>query len=407
MTPDDIEVLRTHFPITKRCAYLDHAFVGPLSHDAATAVQRATQEHEHGASLAFEKLIAEADEVRRVFAAFIGADWEEIAIVNTTSMAISIVANGMHWNAGDSVVIPENEYLSNVYPWQQLARRGVQLRRVPCPDGRVTTDRLLTACDKTTRIVAVSWVQFSNGYRADIIGLGEACHARGILLVVDANHAVGALAIDVHNLPIDVLTTQSFKWLLGPYNVAWLYVRRDLVETIEPFAVGPLSAETTTSFLDQTLELRHDAGRFETGVPNLPGILGVGASLRLLSNIGMNAVEKRVLYLSDYLAEGLESRGYRVLTVRTRPDERSGILIFRHRNTEATTLQSHHNTAHTAEAVRSRGLDRRGNDPWHSACLDQLLNDGIVISMREGSLRASPHFYNTEAEIDGLFDALP
>lgn len=406
MTPDEIEILRDHFPITKRCVYLDHAFVGPLSRDAARAVQSATEEHEHGASLTFEKLIAEADETRGLFSAFIGADREEIAIVNTTSMAISIVANGIRWKTGDSVVIPEIEYLSNVYPWQQLARRGVQLRKIPCPNGCVTTDRLLAACDSTTRVVAVSWVQFSSGYRVDIAALGDACHARGILLVVDANHAVGALAIDVHNLPIDVLATQSFKWLLGPYNVGWLYVKRDLVEAIEPLAVGPLSAETTSSFLNQALELRHDASRFETGVPNLPGILGVGASLRILSSIGMDAIEKRILYLSDYLADGLASRGYRVLTHRIRSDERSGILMFRHGKTEAA-IPSGVNLEQTPETMRSKGLDRRGNDPWHSACLTQLLNDGIVISMREGSLRASAHFYNTEAEIDTLLDALP
>lgn len=405
MTRDQIASIRRRFPITERCVYLDHAFVGPLSRDAAEAVKRATEEHECRAALAFEKLINEAEEVRGLFASFIGADSEEIAMVDTTSMAISILASGIQWKAGESVVIPENEYLSNVYPWANLARRGVELRKVPCPDGRVTVDALMRACDKTTRVVAVSWVQFAHGYRADIAALGEACRSRGILLVVDANHAVGAFAIDVHNLPIDALATQSFKWLLGPFNVGWLYLRPALLDMIEPFAVGPLSANPDKSFLHQTLELRPDAGRFETGVPNLSGIAGVGASLRLLMSVGIQAIEKRVMNLSDYLEEGLKRRDYQVLTVRDDPKERSGILVFRHRRPELALRQA--KSGLNDKVGRSKGLDRRGSDLRHLGLLHELLNKGIIVSMRENALRVSPHFYNTEQEIDQLLEALP
>lgn len=407
ITPHEVATIRAHFPITERCVYLDHAFVGPLSRDAASAVQNATEQHEHGGSLSFANLIGKTDGVRALFADFIGADPSEIAIVNTTSMAISIVANGISWETGDNVVIPENEYLSNVYPWQHLSRRGIELRKVPSHDGRVTVDQLLNACDRRTRIVAVSWVQFSNGYRTDVSALGEACRSRGILLVVDANHAVGALTMDVHELPIDILATQSFKWMLGPFNVAWLYVRHDLIDRLEPFAVGPLSAVPDMSFLNQTLALRSDAGRFETGVPNFTGILGVGASLALLNRVGIQTIEKRILDLSDYLAEGLQSRGYRVLSPRARPEERSGILVYRHAKPEIAVPRTRENTALADEQIRSKGLDRRGNDPWHSACLDRLIENGIILSMREGALRASPHFYNTEDEIDRLLEVLP
>lgn len=407
MTPDEVASIRAHFPITERCIYLDHAFVGPLSRDAATAVQNVTEQHEHQGALSFASLIEQTDGVRTLFANFIGADPSEIAILNTTSMALSIVANGISWDTGDNVVIPENEYLSNVYPWQHLSRRGIELRKVPTHDGRVTVDQLLKACDRRTRIVAVSWVQFSNGYRTDVSTLGEACRSRGILLVVDANHAVGALAVDVHELPIDVLATQSFKWMLGPFNVAWLYVRRDLIDRLEPFAVGPLSAEPDISFLNQKLALRSDAGRFETGVPNFAGILGVGASLALLNRVGIRSIERRILYLSDYLAEGLQTRGYRVLSPRVHPEERSGILIYRHARPEAAMRPVREGATFAQDQIRSKGLDRRGHDPWHSACLDRLIENGIILSMREGALRASPHFYNTEEEIERLLDALP
>jgi cysteine desulfurase/selenocysteine lyase len=208
---------------------------------------------------------------------------------------------------------------------------------VGCPNGRVLVDDLINACDSKTRVLSVSSVQFSNGYRVDLSTLGEACRSRNIMLVVDANHTVGAFAFQVKDLPIDAMATQSFKWLCGPYNTGWLYIRKELIESIRPSAVGPLSALPSESFLDTRFCLRTDAGRFETGVLNFAGIIGAGVSLRYFKSIRMDVIENRVIHLTDY----------------------------------------------------------------------RLANEGIVISMREGALRISPHFYNTEEEVDELLAALP
>ena len=412
MTLDRASVLqwRDHFPITEECVFLDHAFAGPLSRDSVEAVIRATETHARGASRTFEALIGETDRVRELYAGFIGATREEVAIVNTTSMAISTVASGIRWRPGDSVVIPEIEYLSNVYPWLNLQRYGVEVRKVPANDGRAPVGDLIDACDSGTRVMAISWVQFSNGYRADIEALGEFCRSRDILFVVDGNHAVGILTVDVGCLPIDILATQSFKWMMGPYNVAWLYVRRDLIEAIQPLAAGPLSAKPGDSFLDHRFELWSDARRFETGVPNFAGIIGVGASLELLLQVGMTNVEERVFHLTDYLIDGLSSRGYRVLSPHQSRDERSGIVVFRHPQPEAMELPDPNalpRSGNGKEGVRSRGLDREGTDPWHAGLRAHLAAAGIVVSMREGAIRVSPHFYNTEEEIDQLLEALP
>jgi len=268
----------------------------------------------------------------------------------------------------------------------------------------------MRACDSTTRIVSVSWVQFSNGYRVDISSLGEACRSRGIMLVVDANHALGAFEFDVSTLPIDALATQSFKWLCGPYNAGWLYVRHEVVEHIRPFAVGPLSAIPAESFLDNGFTLRTDAGRFETGVLNFSGIIGAGASLRYFRKVGMRKIEKRLANLLDYLAEGLLSRGYHVLSSRKKPEERSSILVFRHPRPETVAFQvakAPIQNSKERNLTRAKGLDRRGVDPWHAECLNRLAAAGIILSMREGALRISPHFYNTEEEIDKFLQALP
>ncbi len=406
MTPDDVVRWRCHFPITEECVYIDHAFVGPLSSDADSAVRWALDSHTRGASRTFQALIDECDGVRERFAAFIGATREEVAMVNTTSAAISLIANGLAWRPGDSVVIPEIEYLSNVYPWLNLEAEGVEVRKVAARDGRVLTGDLAGACDATTRILAISWVQFSNGYRADIEALGEFCRGRDILFVVDANHAVGVLTVDVGALPIDVLATQSFKWLCGSYNVGWLYVRRDRIEALRPSAVGPLSAKSAQSFLDHGFELWSDARRFETGVLNFPGIIGVGASLDLLSEVGIVNIESRVMSLMDYLAEGLQARGYRVVSARQNPGERSSILVFRHPRPDDVLLPESGRSDGEAP-IHSRGLDRQGTDPWHAALLARLAAAGVVVSMREGAIRVSPHFYNTEQEIDQLLEALP
>jgi len=410
MTDDKVSKWRNHFSITQECVYLDHAFAGPLSNDAAAAVQRATESHAKGASKTFGALIRECDNVRGLFADFIGATREEIAMVNTTSMGISIVANGLTWNPGDSIVIPQIEYLSNAFPWLNLEARGVEVRKVPCPRGRVRVDDLMKAADSSTRVLSVSWVQFSNGYRVDIAALGEACRSRNILFVVDANHAVGALNFSVRRLPIDVLVTQSFKWLCGPYNVGWLFVRRNLIEKIRPTAVGPLSAIPGESFLDQKFRLRTDAQRFETGVPNFSGVIGAGASLKLFASVGMSAIETRLRHLTSYLVEGLLRCGYNVLSARGKWEEQSGITICRHPRPDMADFPFQDipkTEGRDHQEARSKGLDRRGKDPWHTACLHRLAASGVIVSVREGALRVSPHFYNTEDEIDQFLDALP
>jgi len=410
MHKDKIAQWREHFPIVNQCVYLDHAFAGPLSRDAADAVQRATEAHLLGASRTFDGLMSECENVRVAFASFIGTRHEEVAILNTTSAAISAVANALEWKPGQSVVVPSVEYLSNLYPWLNLQRSGVRVRRVPVRNGRISVDDMQAACDRHTRVMAISWVQFTNGFRADIEALGEFCRMRGILFVVDGNHAAGVLNIRLADLPIDVFVTQSFKWLMGPYNVSWLYVRGDLIEQMRPVAVGPLSTAPNPSFIQRDFEPRSDAARFETGVPNYAGIIGVGASLALLENVGVAEIEARALDHSDYLAEGLSSRGYTVLSPRDRLGERSSILLFRHPEAASSPLPSYPASTGTTgndDPVQARGLDRRGHDPWHAALLRRLIDANIIVGMREGSIRVSPHFYNTTEELDSFLEALP
>jgi cysteine desulfurase/selenocysteine lyase len=328
-------------------------------------------------ALGFSALHSAAEDARGRFSQLIGADRTEIAITSSTAMGVNIIAKGLSWAQGDSVVVPTIDFPANMYPWLHLAAQGVEVRRVPPREGRITTGDLVAACDSRTRVVAVSLVQFSTGFRVDIDALGEACRARGILLVVDGMQAVGWLNLDVHASPIDVMALQSYKWLLGAPGVGWLYVRRSLIEQIEPLAVGSRSMTVRDSFLDHRFELSPEATRFESGVLNLHGIAGVGASLDLLSRVGLPAIEARVLSLAEELADRLAMSGYIVVSARMNRGERSPIVAFRHPQMDARL------------------------------CHRRLIEAGVLVSLREGAVRASPHFYNVSDDIDRLLDALP
>jgi cysteine desulfurase / selenocysteine lyase len=368
---------RREFAVLDNCIYLDHATQGPLPNGTVAAMQASIAAQATKASLGFAAAHAKVEDVRARFAALIGADGDEIAITSSTAMGLNIVAQGLPWREGESVVVADFEFPANMYPWMHLAGEGVEVRKVAPRDGRIAISDLLAACDAGTRVVAVSLVQFSNGFRIDAEALGEACRSRGILLVADGMQAVGWADINVHALPIDAMSLQSYKWLLGPFAVGWLYVRRSLMEKIAPLAVGSRSMTPRESFLDHRFELSPAATRYETGVLNIHGILGVGASLGLLGGIGMAAIEAHVVALADYLADRLAAKKCTMGIAWQNRRERSPIVCFRHPGLEA------------------------------GACLRRLADAGVTVSQREGAVRVSPHFYNTQEDIDRLLDALP
>jgi cysteine desulfurase/selenocysteine lyase len=312
---------------------------------------------------------------RAEFAEFIGAPAGSIAMTPNTATGITTVARGLPWRAGESVVVPEIEFPSVVLPWRLLEPLGVKVRLVSCPDGRVTPARVFSACDWTTRAVALSWVQFSNGYRADLTAIGDECRRRRILLVVDGMQGVGVLPIDVSALPVDALAGQSYKWLLAPHGVGWLYVRPEVTDRIAPLTAGRRTLTKCADLVGHDFTTHSDARRFESGVPNLQGIVGALSSLRFLRNAGMDTVSTRVAALTARLFNGLLRRGHTMLTP-DQGDDRSGIVVFRPCQEDVETCQ-----ARLAEA-------------------------GVVSSMRHGGVRLSPHFYNTEDDVDRALAAL-
>jgi selenocysteine lyase/cysteine desulfurase len=373
MTPEDI---RSKFPITKRYNFQDHAGVGPLSGPAAEALAAYAQEWAEFAYLK-HTYARTADHVRQTSARLLNAHADEITFVKNTSEGINYVANGIPWVTGDNVVSTTMEFGANVYPWLNLEPRGVRLKRVPDEEGRVPFGSLAAAIDKRTRVVAISAVQWSNGFRTDLTRLGELCQEKGVLLLVDAIQALGVHPIDVRAMNIDFLAADGHKWLCGPEGAGVFYCRRELIGHLRPTEPGYLCVKHGYDTQEAKFDLHNDARRFDSGVYNLAGIAALGASIDLLLEVGIDEVQRRVKLLTDRLVEGLLRKGWKVHSPRT-SSEWSGIVSFSSDKHDLLALKSH-----LREEFK------------------------IVVCRRLGRLRASPHFYNTPEEIEQLIEALP
>ncbi len=371
-----IETIREQFPITRQYNFLNHAAIAPLSKPAADALAGYAREMCEAAYLK-GTYFRTAENVRQVAAKLINADPLEVTFVKNTSEGINYVANGVQWARGDNVIINTMEFPANAYPWMALEQRGVMVKQVEEEEGRIPFDRLAGAIDRRTRIMAISAVQWTNGFRVDLTRLGELCKEKGVLLVVDAIQALGVHPIDVEAMNIDFLAADGHKWLCGPEGAGIFYCRRELIEHLRPTEPGYLCMRHSFTEPIRKIDLHHDARRFDSGVYNLAGICALGASIELLLEAGVDQIQVRVKALTDQLVEGLRQRGWRLYSPRT-SSEWSGIVSF-------------------------------GSERHDTVALKKHLRDEfrIIVAHRFGRLRVSPHFYNTADEIGQLVEALP
>ena len=255
-----------------------------------------------------------------------------------------------------------------------LKRKGVEVRLLPYRGGEIALEDIERTVDRKTRLLSISAVQFTNGFRMDLKRLGAFCKDKGILFCVDAIQGLGAIGLDVQECHVDFLAADAHKWLLGPEGIGIFYCRRGLAERLHPSLTGWKSVRNELSFEDPVFELKNDALRFEEGSLNLMGICGLGAAQDMLLEIGMERVEKRVLDLGDHVMRRAGERGMNILTPQAR-DKRAGIVTI----------------TGAGDPVRMR---------------DELRRNGIMVNVRLGGIRVSPHFYNTEEDIDRLFAAM-
>jgi selenocysteine lyase/cysteine desulfurase len=370
----DWTTLRQEFPVTRRWAYFDHAAVAPLSGPARAALVEWAADLTENGDVHESRWMQRVEDVRILAGRLLNADPLDVAFVKNTSEGVGIVAEGLPWRPGDNVVTAAEEYPANLYPWMNLADRGVEVRRVPSRGSRIEIDDLRAAMDGRTRLVSLSFVEFASGFRNDLDAVGGLCRERGVLFFVDAIQGLGVLPLDVGGSPVDFLAADGHKWLVAPEGAGLFYARRDLVERLHPVGVGWNSVVGALDFSAIDFRLKPHAGRWESGSLNVGGVLALGASLRLLLGQGIDAIAARVLELTDYLCEQVRRKGLGVFSSR-RDGDKSGIVSL-------------------TAAGDMRALVRR--------CRDQ----GVAINQRAGRLRVSPHCYNTHDEVDRLVELL-
>jgi cysteine desulfurase / selenocysteine lyase len=370
--------LRALFPITKRAIYLNHAAVSPLPLPTIEAVHSQLRDVTENGSLNYRNWIAVKEQARKRAAEMIGARSEQIAFMRNTSDGLSTVANGLKWLPGDNLVTFRNEFPSNIYPWLRLRDAfGVEIRMCKERNGRIDLDELIDLIDQKTRLVAISQVQYSSGFRADLERIGRAARARDALVVVDVIQAMGVIPTSVESELIDVAAGAGHKWLLTPEGVGVLYLSDRARERIEPTLVGWTSVPDPENYGNFEQSWNRGTLAWETGTNPSALIHGLEASLRLLIEIGIDRIASHLEKLTDYLCERLQGRNYQIVSSR-KTSEKSQIVCVRHlAGFSAMALYAH------------------------------LKDRNIITAPRGDRLRIAPHFYNTFEEIDEVIRTLP
>lgn len=370
--------IRALFPITERAVYLNHAAVSPLPNPTLQAIQSQLKDVNEGGSTNFRSWIATKESARKLLASLLGARPEQVAFMRNTSDSLATVANGFKWQPGDNLVTFQKEFPSNIYPWLRLRQAfGVEVRLCSERNGRFDAAEMIGLIDERTRMVSVSQVQFASGFRADLRRLGKATRDRDALFVVDVIQGLGVIPINVDDDLIDVAAGASHKWLLGPEGVGFLYLSDRARERIVPTLVGWISVPDPDDYGNFEQPWRPGTLAWETGTGPSALLYGVEASLRLLTETGIEGIASYLEELTDYLCEGLDRGRYEILSSRW-PGEKSQIVSIRHRHgIEPMTLYVH------------------------------LKQRNIITAPRGDGLRIAPHFYNTRSDIDQLLESLP
>jgi len=370
----DLSVYRKEFPVTDTLVYMNHAGVSPTSARAQAAMTKWFDECVRRGILEEEGWVDTAEACRARFAQMIGATAHEVCFVRNTSHGLALVAEGLSWKPGDRVAVAtEIEYPSNVYVWQHLRDRGVEVDTIAAPDGAVLPEAIEDALTPNTRLVAVSSAQYSTGAVTDLKSIGTLCRDRDVLFCVDGIQTVGALETDVKEVGAHFLSADSHKWMLAMHGLGALYVSEDVIDRIRPVLVGWKSTTDAWNFDRAYFDLRNDAAKLEEGSLPWALIVGFHAALELLLEAGIPAISDHIHSLVDHLASGLEGLGAEVYP---EADLRHHILTFTHPQADGAKL------------------------------LERLSEQNFVISRRRGRVRVSPHLYNTRDEIDQLVGAV-
>lgn len=368
----DEELRHWEFPVTQDKIFLAHAAVCPLSRRVAEAVAHYSlgacgDDQETGMLEGFLR------DARGAAAQLLHCTGEEIAFVGPTSLGLSLIAAGLPVRKNDNILIYFDDYPSNVYPWMKLAERGVEVRLMNVRRmGELRSIDILGQVDENTRAVIMASCHFVSGFRLEIDKVGRHLRERGIIFGLDAIQTLGAFPTTVEH--VDFLAADAHKWLLGPCAAGLLYVRRELIPKIKPPVFGWHNVRCPNFVAQEEIVLREDARRFEAGSHNLLSIVGLRAALELILELGVENIGRELLRKRAWLVPALQARGYTVLNADAKPENASGITTFFKPDADMGAL---HARLTANKVVASLRTDRQNRH----------------------YLRLSPHYYNTDAEL--------
>ncbi len=366
---------RKLFPhIEKGIRYFNHAATGPFSRKVLDIMNEYLRTRSEDNIDDYPSFVQITEETKELLGTTLNAYKERIAFTDNTTNGLNLLAQGLHWNQGDEIILNDLEFPANIYPFMNLEKKGVKIVIVKSHDGIVSAEDIIEQFTSKTKLVSVSMVQFLTGYRIDLEKLGGACKAKGIILSVDAIQGLGALNLDVNKCSVDFVSCGTQKWMLGMQGLSFIYINENLQQKIDPVYVGWLGVNDGWDLLDYNLSLKDSAERFQPGSLNSAGIYALNASLKLFRDFGVNKVEEQVISNSRLLITELQKIGINPFLSDINHKYLSGIVSFKH-----------------ADAY---------------SILEVLKNKKIELAVREGIVRISPHFYNNESDISALIDGL-
>ena len=371
----DLKNYRDIFPVTKSEVYLNHAAVSPFSFKVINAINEFLEMRSKNNVDEYPFVIEKKKELKKNICKLINGNSENIAIIGNTSEGLNWLVNSLRWKPGERILLTDYEFPSNVYPFLNLKRFGVEVDFVNNRDGKIYVEDIESKITSQTRIVSISFVEFLNGFRNNLKEIGKICKSKNIIFSVDGIQGVGALPIDVQSCGIDFISNGGHKWLMGPQGCGFMYIAPELHKRIHPAFAGWQSVKDSWNFLDYKLDFIEDAGRYEIGTANALGIIGCKASTDLLVEVGPEIIGEHLFSISDYLIESFQDIDL-IYNGSLALDERSGICSFNYKDSQI--LKDLH---------------------------QYLLKNKIHVSYRNGALRVSPHFYNDRGDIDNLIAA--
>jgi len=372
MTLDEV---RQIFPHIKRGKiYFNHAATGPFSKNVLSIVNQYLLQRSETNIDNFPELVKIASETKNYLCQMLNCTVDRIAFLDNTSNGMNILAQGIKWKKGDSIILNDLEFPANVYPFLNLEKEGVKVEFVKSKNGIVSADDIINSIKPSTRLISISYVQFLTGYKADLEKIGNVCREKKIIFSVDAIQGLGAFTLDVEKTKIDYISCGTAKWLLGMQGLAFIYISEKLQQTMQPKYVGWLSVENAWNHLDYNLELKKTADALQGGTINALGVFGLLPSLKLFANFGYKNVEERIIENSAYFIKKLLEIGIHPILENCEKENLSGIISFKHENS--------------------------------TMIFEELKKKEIYCSVREGMVRLSPHFYNTKEEIETVVEEI-